>query len=214
MGMSNRQVELLAPAGNFQGFIGALNGGADAFYLAGSKFGARAYADNFTEEEIKEVLFLSKLFDKKVYLTVNTLLKNMEMKELYDYIKPLYELGLTGVIIQDFGVFEYLKEYFPGLELHASTQMTITSIEGARYLTEQGMKRIVLARELTLEEVKEITSAGIETECFVHGSMCYCYSGQCLFSSMIGGRSGNRGRCAQPCRLPYKTNNKGKDEYC
>ena len=214
MSMSSRQIELLAPAGNFQGFIGGLNGGADAFYLAGTKFGARAYADNFTEEEIKEVLFLAKLFDKKVYLTVNTLLKNTEMKELYDYIKPLYELGLTGVIIQDFGVFEYLKEHFPGLELHASTQMTITSLKGAKYLTEQGMKRVVLARELTLKEVKEITDAGIETECFIHGSMCYCYSGQCLFSSLIGGRSGNRGRCAQPCRLPYKTGAKGKEEYC
>ena len=214
MNTSSRQIELLAPAGNFQGFIGGLNGGADAFYLAGTKFGARAYADNFTEEEIKEVLFLAKLFDKKVYLTVNTLLKNTEMKELYDYIKPLYELGLTGVIIQDFGVFEYLKEHFPGLELHASTQMTITSLEGAKYLTDQGMKRVVLARELTLKEVKEITDAGIETECFIHGSMCYCYSGQCLFSSLIGGRSGNRGRCAQPCRLPYKTGAKGKEEYC
>lgn len=213
MSMSSRQIELLAPAGNFQGFIGGLNGGADAFYLAGTKFGARAYADNFTEEEMKEVLFLAKLFDKKVYLTVNTLLKNTEMKELYDYIKPLYELGLTGVIIQDFGVFEYLKEHFPGLELHASTQMTITSLKGAKYLTEQGMKRVVLARELTLNEVKEITEAGIETECFIHGSMCYCYSGQCLFSSLIGGRSGNRGRCAQPCRLPYKTDAKGKEEY-
>ncbi len=214
MKTSNQQIELLAPAGNFRGFIGALNGGADAFYLAGTKFGARAYADNFTEEEIKEVLFLSKLFNKKVYLTVNTLLKNMEMKELYDYIKPLYELGLTGVIIQDFGVFEYLKVHFPGLELHASTQMTVTSLNGAKYLKEQGMKRVVLARELTLKEVKEITDAGIETECFIHGSMCYCYSGQCLFSSLIGGRSGNRGRCAQPCRLPYKTGAKGKEEYC
>lgn len=214
MNTSSRQIELLAPAGNFQGFIGGLNGGADAFYLAGTKFGARAYADNFTEEEIKEVLFLAKLFDKKVYLTVNTLLKNTEMKELYDYIKPLYELGLTGVIIQDFGVFEYLKEHFPGLELHASTQMTITSLEGAKYLIDQGMKRVVLARELTLKEVKEITDVGIETECFIHGSMCYCYSGQCLFSSLIGGRSGNRGRCAQPCRLPYKTGAKGKEEYC
>lgn len=207
-----RQIELLAPAGNFQGFIGALNGGADAVYLAGNKFGARAYADNFTEEEMKEVLFLAKLFRIKVYLTVNTLLKNLEMKELYDYIKPLYEMGLTGVIIQDFGVFKYLKEHFPNLELHASTQMTVTSLEGAKYLTEQGMKRIVLARELTMKEIKSITEAGMETECFIHGSMCYCYSGQCLFSSLIGGRSGNRGRCAQPCRLPYKVNK--REEYC
>lgn len=208
------KIELLAPAGSFQGFIGAINGGADAVYLAGDKFGARAYADNFTQDELKEVLFLAKLFDVKVYLTVNTLLKNTEMNELYDYIKPLYDLGLNGVIIQDFGVFSYLKEHFPVLELHASTQMTVTSLKGAQYLTKQGMKRVVLARELTLKEIKEITAAGIETECFIHGSMCYCYSGQCLFSSLIGQRSGNRGRCAQPCRLPYKANGSKNEEYC
>lgn len=207
-----RKVELLAPAGSFQGFIGAINGGADAVYLAGDRFGARAYADNFTREEMEEALLLGKLFGVKIYLTVNTLLKNKEMDELYDYIKPLYEMGLTGVIIQDFGVFEYLKRHFPGLELHASTQMSITSLDGAKYLVEAGAKRVVLARELTLKEVKEIADAGIETECFIHGSMCYCYSGQCLFSSLIGGRSGNRGRCAQPCRLPYKIN--GKEGYC
>ncbi|MBQ7765629.1 MAG: U32 family peptidase [Lachnospiraceae bacterium] len=210
----NSKIELLAPAGSFQGFIGAINGGADAVYLAGNKFGARAFADNFTTDELCEVLYLAKLFNVKVYLTVNTLLKNMEMKELYDYIKPLYELGLTGVIIQDFGVFAYLKKHFSDLELHASTQMTITSLEGAKYLTEQGMKRVVLARELTLDEVKDITAAGIETECFIHGSMCYCYSGQCLLSSLIGGRSGNRGRCAQPCRLPYKINQNKQETYC
>lgn len=212
MKTNGRKVELLAPAGSFQGFIGALNGGADAVYLAGERFGARAYADNFTREEIEEAILLGKIFGVKIYLTVNTLLKNKEMNELYDYIKPLYEMGLTGVIIQDFGVFEYLKRHFPGLELHASTQMSVTSLEGAKYLEEAGAKRVVLARELTLKEVKEITAAGIETECFIHGSMCYCYSGQCLFSSLIGGRSGNRGRCAQPCRLPYQTN--GKDGYC
>lgn len=208
------KIELLAPAGNFQGFIGAVNGGADAVYLAGNKFGARAFADNFTVEELDEVLYLSKLFGVKVYLTVNTLLKNCEIQELYDYIKPLYDKGLNGVIIQDFGVFSYLKEHFPDLEFHASTQMTVTSLEGAKYLVDQGMKRVVLARELTLKEVKKITDEGIETECFVHGSMCYCYSGQCLFSSLIGGRSGNRGRCAQPCRLPYKVNKSRQEEYC
>lgn len=208
------QIELLAPAGSFEGFLGAVNGGADAVYLAGNRFGARAFADNFTEEEICEAIFVAKLFGVKVYLTVNTLLKNMEMNELYDYIKPLYEHGLTGVIIQDFGVFSFLKKHFPGLELHASTQMTVTSTEGTLFLKEQGAKRVVLARELTLKEVKEIVAAGVETECFIHGSMCYCYSGQCLFSSLIGGRSGNRGRCAQPCRLPYKAEGKNKDTHC
>ncbi len=208
------QIELLAPAGSFQGFLGAVNGGADAVYLAGNRFGARAFADNFSEDEIREALFVAKLFGVKVYLTVNTLLKNMEINELYDYIKPLYEQGLTGVIIQDFGVFSFIKEHFPGLELHASTQMTVTSLEGALFLKEQGAKRVVLSRELTLKEVKEIVDAGVETECFIHGSMCYCYSGQCLFSSLIGGRSGNRGRCAQPCRLPYKVEGKNKDTHC
>lgn len=214
MKTSNNTIELLAPAGSFQGFLGALNGGADAVYLAGDKFGARAYADNFSREEMGEALFLAKLFGIKVYLTVNTLLKNKEMQELYDYIKPLYDMGLTGVIIQDFGVLRYLKKHFPGLELHASTQMTVTSLEGARYLKEYGVKRVVLSRELTLKEVQAVTEAGIETECFVHGSMCYCYSGQCLFSSLIGGRSGNRGRCAQPCRLPYRMPGSNKEEYC
>lgn len=208
------QIELLAPAGSFQGFLGAVNGGADAVYLAGNRFGARAFADNFTQEEILEALLIAKLFDIKVYLTVNTLLKNMEMNELYDYIKPLYEMGLTGVIIQDFGVFTYLQKHFPGLELHASTQMTVTSLEGAKFLQKLGAKRVVLSRELTMKEIKSIVDAGIETECFIHGSMCYCYSGQCLFSSLIGGRSGNRGSCAQPCRLPYRTEGKKQDVYC
>lgn len=210
----NHKIELLAPAGSFQGFIGAINGGADAVYLAGDRFGARAYANNFNREEMLEVLFLAKLHNVKVYLTVNTLLKNMEINELYDYIEPFYKMGLDGVIIQDFGVFSYLQNHFPGLELHASTQMTVTSLEGAKYLTECGANRVVLSRELTMQEIKNIIDAGIETECFIHGSMCYCYSGQCLFSSLIGGRSGNRGRCAQPCRLPYKVQENKKEEYC
>lgn len=214
MEQSRKTIELLAPAGSFEGLIGAINGGADAVYLAGDRFGARAFASNFTEEELERALFLSKLHGIKVYLTVNTLLKNSEMDELYDYIKPLYEKGLDGVIIQDFGVFRFLKAHFPGLELHASTQMTVTSKEGALYLKQNGMKRVVLARELTLKEVKDIVAEGIETECFIHGSMCYCYSGQCLFSSLIGGRSGNRGRCAQPCRLPYRMNGSKQSDYC
>lgn len=209
----NHKIELLAPAGSFEAFIGAVNGGADAVYLAGDRFGARAYADNFIQDEILKALFLAKLHGVKVYLTVNTLLKNKEMDALYEYISPLYEAGLDGVIIQDFGVLSYLHEQFPGLELHASTQMTVTSVEGARYLKENHVKRVVLSRELTLDEIKEIVAEDIETECFIHGSMCYCYSGQCLFSSLIGGRSGNRGRCAQPCRLPYKAVGDKKESY-
>ena len=214
MGSLQNKTELLAPAGSFRGFIGALNGGADAFYLAGNRFGARAYADNFSEDEIKEALFLAKIFDKKIYLTVNTLFKNKEMDELFDYLKPFYDMGLTGVIVQDFGVMAFVKEHFPDLEIHASTQMSVTSVEGAKYLTQNGVKRVVLARELTLKEVKAVVQAGVETECFIHGSMCYCYSGQCLFSSLLGGRSGNRGRCAQPCRLPYELSKDQKEAYC
>ena len=213
-GVNNRKIELLAPAGSFEGLIGAINGGADAVYLAGDRFGARAYANNFSREEICEALILAKLHNVKIYLTVNTLLKNVELNELFEYMKPLYDNGLDGVIVQDIGVFTCLKEWFPGLELHVSTQMTVTSLEGAKFLTDLGAKRVVLSRELTLDEVKNIVDAGIETECFVHGSMCYCYSGQCLFSSVIGQRSGNRGRCAQPCRLPYKVNGNKKEEYC
>lgn len=210
----SNKIELLAPAGSFKGFLGALNGGADAFYLAGNRFGARAYADNFSEDEIMEALFLAKIFDKKIYLTVNTLLKNKELDELYLYLKPLYDMGLTGVIVQDLGVLSFLQECFPDLEIHASTQMTVTSVEGAKYLTQNGVKRVVLSRELTIKEVQEVVDAGIETECFIHGSMCYCYSGQCLFSSLLGGRSGNRGRCAQPCRLPYRFKNDNTEKYC
>ncbi len=211
--MKKRNIELLAPAGSFAGFLGALKAGADAFYLAGDRFGARAYADNFTKEEMQEALFLAKLFERKVYLTVNTLMKKSEMDELYDFIYPLYKMGLHGVIVQDFGVFQFIKKQFPDLELHISTQMTVTSLEGAKFWIEEGAKRVVLSRELSLEEIKEITEAGIETECFIHGSMCYCYSGQCLFSSLLGGRSGNRGRCAQPCRQPYRFDKSKEEKY-
>lgn len=199
-----KRVELLAPAGNYASFLGAINAGADAVYLGGTKFGARAFADNFSEEEICKAIKYAHLFGKKIYLTVNTLMKNSEMEELFSYVNPFYEVGLDGVIIQDIGVFQTLKTCFPGLELHVSTQMTITGKYGAELLKEMGAIRIVPARELSLEEIKAIKKeVNIEIETFVHGAMCYCYSGQCLFSSILGGRSGNRGKCAQPCRLPY-----------
>lgn len=202
--MKNK-TELLAPAGNFESFIGALNAGADAFYLAGQKFGARAYADNFTQEEICRALHIAHFYGKKIYLTVNTLVKSVELNALFDFLYPFYCAGLDGVIIQDLGVFKWIREHFPNLELHVSTQMTVTDTNGALFLKDNGAVRIVPARELSLEEVKELKEkTGLSMECFIHGSMCYCYSGQCLFSSMLGGRSGNRGRCAQPCRLPYK----------
>lgn len=201
-------VELLAPAGSYEAFLGAVNAGADAVYLGGQQFGARAYADNFTTEEIVRALRAAHFYGKKIYLTVNTLLKEREMASLYEYLRPFYEAGLDGVIVQDFGVFCYIREHFPGLPLHVSTQMAITGVQGAALLKEQGAVRIVPARELSLEEVRKIKEeAGVEVECFIHGAMCYCYSGQCLFSSILGGRSGNRGRCAQPCRLPYEIYN-------
>ncbi len=207
-----KRVELLAPAGNYEAFIGALNAGADAVYLAGQKFGARAYADNFTTEEICHALHVAHFYGKKIYLTVNTLLKDGELEELPGYLQPFYEAGLDGVIVQDMGVLTLLKETFPGLELHASTQMTVTGAGGASFLKDNGVVRVVPARELSLEEIRAIKEeTGLEIECFIHGAMCYCYSGQCLFSSILGGRSGNRGRCAQPCRLPYSVYAKDKE---
>ena len=200
-----KKVELLAPAGNYESFLGAVHAGADAVYLGGEKFGARAYADNFTTEQLCSAIQYAHLFGRKIYLTLNTLVKEKEMPQLYDYLFPFYEAGLDGVIIQDMGVFFYVKEHFPDLPLHVSTQMTITGMEGVRMLKEAGAERIVPARELSLEEISLIKrEADLEIETFIHGAMCYCYSGQCLFSSILGGRSGNRGKCAQPCRLPYQ----------
>ena len=208
-----KKVELLAPAGNYEALTGAIMAGADAVYLGGSLFGARAYADNFTEEEICRGIRFAHLYGCKIYLTVNTLIKEREFSKLYDYLLPYYQAGLDGVIIQDFGVFQYIKKHFPGLSLHVSTQMTVTGVYGAKLLKAEGAERIVPARELSLSEIKAMKDeADIEIETFVHGAMCYCYSGQCLFSSILGGRSGNRGRCAQPCRLPYRIED-GKEEY-
>ena len=202
--MENR-VELLAPAGNYEAFLGAVNAGADAVYLGGEKFGARAYADNFTEEEIRRAIHAAHFMGRKIYLTVNTLVKDGEMEEIIPFLKPFYEEGLDGVIVQDIGVLCHIRDHLPGLALHASTQMTLTGPEGCMFLKEQGVERVVPARELSLAEICEIKrQTGLEIECFIHGAMCYCYSGQCLFSSILGGRSGNRGRCAQPCRLPYR----------
>ncbi len=211
--MSIKKVELLAPAGDFACFRAAVNAGADAVYLAGGQYGARAYASNFTVEELQKALRIAHLFGRKIYLTVNTLVKEQEFANLIPYIQPLYASGLDGVIIQDMGVLQCLRENFPKLELHASTQMTITGIYGAAYLKKLGVCRVVPARELSLDEIRDIKEkTGLEVECFVHGAMCYAYSGQCLFSSILGSRSGNRGRCAGPCRLPY-TDNRGKKQY-
>ena len=194
----------MAPAGSAEGFYGAVHAGADAVYLGGSRFSARAYAENFTEEELTTCIRYGKLMGVRVYLAVNTLLKEDELWELTDYLRPFCQAGLDGVIVQDLGVLGLIRECFPGLRLHASTQMTLCSSHGARLLKEMGVSRIVPARELSLEELAAMRKeADVELETFIHGAMCYCYSGQCLFSSILGGRSGNRGRCAQPCRLPY-----------
>lgn len=201
-----KRVELLAPAGNYDALLGAVNAGADAVYLGGEQYGARAYADNFSRDEIISGIRLAHIYHKKIYLTINTLVKERELEGLYDFLLPFYEAGLDGVIIQDLGVLAYVRRYFPGLELHASTQMTLTGSEGVSFLKEYGVSRVVPARELSLEEIKDLKQTGAEVEIFIHGAMCYCYSGQCLFSSILGGRSGNRGRCAQPCRLPYEIN--------
>ena len=200
-----KKAELLAPAGNYESFLGAIHAGADAVYLGGNRFGARAYADNFTEEEICRAVRYAHLRGRKVYLTVNTLVKEREFSALPGYLEPFYEAGLDAVIIQDMGVFEKTGEWFPDLPRHISTQMTVTGAYGAAYMKERGADRIVPARELSLSEIRDIKEkTGVELETFIHGAVCYCYSGQCLFSSILGGRSGNRGRCAQPCRLPYQ----------
>ena len=202
----DRMVELLAPAGSYESLRAAVNAGADAVYIGGSRFGARAYADNPDENALLDGIGYCHLHGKKLYMTVNTLLKEEELEqELSSYLLPYYQAGLDGVIVQDFGVVQYLAEHFPGLPVHASTQMTITGCDSVRVLQRHGVTRVVPARELSLDEVQQIIEeTGIEVETFVHGALCYCYSGQCLFSSMIGGRSGNRGRCAQPCRLPFR----------
>lgn len=206
-------MELLAPAGSPAAFYGSVNAGADAVYLGGDRFGARAYAENFTQEELLKCIRYGHLFGVKVYLTVNTLLKEGEIEELTDYLVPFYQAGLDAVIVQDMGVLRVIRDNFPELAIHASTQMTICNIHGTRLLREMGVKRIVPARELSLKELIEIKEQiDIELETFIHGAMCYCYSGQCLFSSILGGRSGNRGRCAQPCRLPYGVRFKGISE--
>ena len=211
--MRNKDFELLAPAGSLEILKGVIESGADAVYVGGSMFGARVYANNFTEEELLEAIDFAHLRGVKVYLTVNTLIKNSEFSKLYDYLLVYYKRGLDAVIVQDIGVVKAIHEYFPSMEIHTSTQMTVTGADGVRFLSQFGVTRVVMAREVSLAEMKRIhEETGMELEAFVHGALCYSYSGQCLFSSILGGRSGNRGRCAQPCRLPYTVEGK-KDEY-
>jgi putative protease len=211
---SMKKVELLSPAGGYKTMVGAFNAGATAVYLGGSKFGARAYAENFDRDEVLDAIVYAHLHGKKIYMTVNTLVKETEFSQLYDFMLPYAEKKLDGVIVQDYGAARLIRQEFPDIELHASTQQTVTGIYGAWLLKDRGYTRVVPARELSLEEMRAIRErADIEVEAFIHGAMCYCYSGACLFSSVVGGRSGNRGRCAQPCRLPYRMESGGKEIY-
>ena len=200
------KLELLSPAGDLEIYKAVVNAGADAVYFGGDLFGARAYAKNFTIEEAKEAIYYGHLHDTKSYLTVNTLLKNPEIEDkLYDYLKAYVESDIDAFIVQDFGVFNFIREYFPDTHIHVSTQTSICTKYGAKFFENAGASRIVTAREISLAEISKIHEycPDLEIESFIHGALCVCYSGQCLMSSMLGGRSGNRGRCAQPCRLPY-----------
>ena len=209
------RVEILAPAGSMECLKAAIAAGADAVYTGGALFGARAYAHNLTEEELLEAIDYVHLHGRRLYLTVNTLIKDREMeKQMYDYLLPYYRQGLDAVIVQDIGLFRFIRKHFPNLPIHASTQMTLTGVDGAKFLEKEGAQRIVTSRELSMAEVKKIADeTELEIESFVHGALCYCYSGQCLFSSFIGGRSGNRGQCAQPCRLLYRTPEAKRPQY-
>lgn len=198
------KMELLAPAGDWSALHAALAGGADAVYLGGKLFNARQSAANFERDQLKEAIDLLHLHHRKIYVTVNTLLRQDELKSALEYIIDLYNLGVDAIIVQDLGLICLARRYIPQLKLHASTQMTVHNSEGALLLKEMGIQRVVLAREMTAEEIQSIIErTEMDVEVFVHGALCVCYSGQCLMSSIIGGRSGNRGRCAQPCRLEY-----------
>jgi putative protease len=203
--MGDSRPELLAPCGDWEAFLAAVENGADAVYMGGRLFNARQYASNFDRDKLEEAINYAHIRDVRVYLTLNTLVSDSEMKAALDLIEEAYLAGIDGIIVQDIGMASHVKKLFPDLSLHASTQMAIHNLEGVKMLERLGFDRVVLARELTLEEIKNIAqNTSLEIEVFVHGALCISYSGQCLMSSMLGGRSGNRGRCAQPCRLPYQ----------
>ena len=202
--------ELLAPAGSFAALQAAIANGANAVYLGGKSFSARAFADNFTVDELKEAVRLAHFHGVKVYVTTNTLVGDRELGAFLFYAAQLYRMGVDAVIVQDIGLLDPLRRAVPGLAVHASTQMTVYDAAAARLLAEEGVSRAILARELSFDDIRAVKSESpIPLEVFVHGALCVCFSGQCLFSSMVGGRSGNRGRCAQPCRMAYRLT----DEY-
>lgn len=201
-----KKIEILAPAGSYESLVAGINGGADAIYIGGSQFGARAYANNLDENDMLRAIDYVHIHGKNIFLTINTLLKNEELEnKLYNYLVQYYKQGIDAVIVQDVGVLSFIHKHFPDLPIHASTQMTLTMSNGVKVLENMGVTRLVTSRELNLSEIRNMRqTTNLEIESFVHGALCYCYSGQCLMSSMIGGRSGNRGRCAQPCRKQYK----------
>lgn len=210
--MQLKNVELLSPAGDIKSAISAINAGCDAIYLAGTRYGARAYASNFSPDEARNLIRYAKPLGVKVYLTLNTLIKQNEIDDMLALLDDFAKAGIDAVIVQDIGVCKLIKEHYPALHIHASTQMCITGEYSARMLKSLGFSRIIPARETPLSVIRQMKESGIEVECFVHGAMCYSYSGRCLFSSMLGERSANRGRCAGPCRLPYSTD-ECKDKY-
>lgn len=203
-------MELLAPAGNMETLIAAIHAGCDAVYISGKNFGARKSAQNFTNEELKEAVEYAHLRNVKIYVTVNTLIYDEEFSELSPYLKFLEEIKVDALIVQDLGVIHFIRTNFPNLIVHASTQLNINSVSGALLLKKMGVKRVVLARETPIDIVKQIVDTGIEVEVFIHGALCFAYSGQCLMSYAIGKRSGNRGECAQPCRKKYRLIENGK----
>lgn len=210
--MKKQTIELLAPAGSWEALEAAVNAGADAVYMGGKDFGARQYASNFDREEMQKAVYFAHMHRVRLYITVNTLVDDSELKELADYLLFLSNVGIDGIIVQDMGVIRLARQIVPDLPLHASTQMTVTNSAGVELAAQAGMERVVLARELSMDEINKIChGTDTEIEVFIHGALCVCYSGQCLMSSLIGGRSGNRGRCAQPCRLPYKLVNASGD---
>lgn len=209
---NNKKVELLSPVGSRESMISALNNGCDAIYLGGKNFNARQSASNFTNEELKEIINYCHNRGVKVNLTLNILYKETEIQDVLDFVSEVYSYGIDALIVQDIGIFNLIKNNFKKIAIHASTQMTIHNIEGVKFLENLGFNRVVLSRELSLEEIEDITkNTNIEIEAFVHGAICVSYSGRCLMSSLIGERSGNRGRCAQPCRMEYKLIKENKE---
>ena len=199
-----KKIELLAPAGNMESLIAAINAGADAVYLSGKKYGARAFAANFSSEELIEAVKYAHLYDVKIYVTINTLIYENEMDDFINYVEFLYSINVDAVIMQDLGAMDLVRQKFPNLEIHASTQMNIHSLESVKLLEKLNIKRAVLSRELSIDDINHIkNNSNIELEIFVQGALCVSFSGQCLMSSLIGGRSGNRGTCAQCCRMKY-----------